>query len=33
MAVPFLDVDVMAWYREFEHAMGSNPRTWPQFKQ
>ncbi|KAG3097419.1 hypothetical protein PI124_g10214 [Phytophthora idaei] len=33
MVVPFLVVDVMAWYREFKHAMGSNPRTWPLFKQ
>ncbi|GMF20534.1 unnamed protein product [Phytophthora lilii] len=32
MEVPFLGVDVMAWYREFKHAMGSNPRTWPLFK-
>ncbi|KAG2830563.1 hypothetical protein PC113_g21087 [Phytophthora cactorum] len=33
MVVPFLGVDVMAWYHEFKHAMGSNPRTWPLFKQ
>ncbi|GMF47113.1 unnamed protein product [Phytophthora fragariaefolia] len=33
MVVPFLGVDVMAWYREFKHAMGSSPRTWPLFKQ
>ncbi|GMF46857.1 unnamed protein product [Phytophthora fragariaefolia] len=33
MFVPFLGVDVMAWYREFKHAMGSSPRTWPLLKQ
>ncbi|KAG3113224.1 hypothetical protein PI125_g7520 [Phytophthora idaei] len=26
MVVPFLGVDVMAWYREFKHAMGSSGR-------
>ncbi|ETL45392.1 hypothetical protein L916_04516, partial [Phytophthora nicotianae] len=23
----------MSWYREFKHAMGTNPRTWSLFKQ
>ncbi|ETK88336.1 hypothetical protein L915_07395 [Phytophthora nicotianae] len=32
MVVPFLGVDVMAWYREFNLAMGPNPRTWSLFK-
>ncbi|ETK83310.1 hypothetical protein L917_04395 [Phytophthora nicotianae] len=25
--------DAMSWYREFKHAMGTNPRTWSLFKQ
>ncbi|OWZ02665.1 hypothetical protein PHMEG_00025733 [Phytophthora megakarya] len=33
MVVPFLGLDVMPWYREFKHAMGNIPRTWPLFKQ
>ncbi|ETP32099.1 hypothetical protein F442_19129 [Phytophthora nicotianae P10297] len=25
VVVPFLDVDIMAWYGEFKHAIGTNP--------
>ncbi|GMF57979.1 unnamed protein product [Phytophthora fragariaefolia] len=33
MVVPFLNSDVMSWYREFKLAMGENPRPWPLLKQ
>ncbi|POM64736.1 Hypothetical protein PHPALM_19704 [Phytophthora palmivora] len=32
IVVPFLDVDAMAWHREFKHSTGNNPETWSVFK-